>query len=143
MNQHDLESSPLLNFREISTVAKLSTGTTTERGMRDLAERIVAIRKEKGITQVDLAKTLGVTQPMVSRIERAELRLNGEVIVKLAKLFKISTDELLGVKPVKNGQPVISRRWLRRMKKIEQLSKRDQDGLIQTVDRYLKAADQL
>jgi len=118
-------------------------GTTTERGMKELAKRVVKIRKEKGVTQVELSQRLGVTQPMVSRIEKGELRLNGEVIVKLAKLFKISTDELLGLKPIKNGEPEISRRWLRRLKKINQLSKRDQDGLIQTVDRYLKAADQL
>ena len=56
--------------------------------MQKLAARIVTIRKERGITQVELAKTLGVTQSMVSRIERGELRLNGEVIVKLAKLYK-------------------------------------------------------
>ena len=118
-------------------------GTTTERGMRELAQRVARIRKEKGITQVEMAKRLGVTQPMVSRIEKGELRLNGEVIVKVAKLLQVSTDELLGVKAIKNSQPEISRRWLRRLKKISQLSKRDQDGLIQTVDRYLKAAGQL
>jgi transcriptional regulator with XRE-family HTH domain len=111
--------------------------------MRDLAARIVKIRKEKGITQVELAKTLGVTQSMVSRIEQGELRLNGEVIIKLAKLYNVTTDELLGLKPVQNDQPAISRRWLRRFQKIEKLSKRDQDGLIQTVDRYLKASGQL
>jgi transcriptional regulator with XRE-family HTH domain len=80
---------------------------------------------------------------MVSRIEKGELRLNGEVIIKLAKLFNVSTDELLGVEKTKNEQPVVNRRWLRRFKKIEKLSKRDQDGLIQTVDRYLKAAGKL
>ena len=116
-------------------------GTTTERGMRELAERVVRIRKEQGITQVELAQHLGVTQPMASRIEKGELRLNGEVIIKLAKLFNVSADELLGVKPRNNGQPEISRRWLRRLKRINLLSKRDQDGLIQTVDRYLKAAE--
>jgi transcriptional regulator with XRE-family HTH domain len=142
MSQTDLESVSIQIYKELSTLAK-TPGTTTERGMRELAARVVKIRKECGITQVELAKTLGVTQSMVSRIEKGELRLNGEVIIKLAKLFKISTDELLGIKPVKNVQPVINRRWLRRFKKIEKLSKRDQDGLIQTVDRYLKAAGQL
>jgi len=141
MNQANLESmSTILDSMEFSTLARQQQGTTTERGMRDLAARVVSIRKEKGITQVELAKTLGVTQSMVSRIEKGELRLNGEVIIKLAKLFNVTTDELLGVKPLQNGQPEISRRWLRRLKKINQLSKRDQDGLIQTVDRYLKAA---
>lgn len=121
-------------------MATQTNGTTaTERGMRELATRIVEIRKERGITQIELAKTLGVTQSMVSRIERGELRLNGEVIVKLAKLYKVSTDELLGVKPIGEPQPTISRRWLKRLKMIERLPKRDQDGLIQTIDRYLKA----
>ncbi len=121
-------------------MATQTNGTTaTERGMQKLAARIVELRKERGITQVELAKTLGVTQSMVSRIERAELRLNGEVIVKLAKLYKVSTDELLGVKPISEPAPTVSRRWLKRLTKIEQLPKRDQDGLIQTIDRYLKA----
>ncbi len=144
MSQRDLELMSIEIYTELSTLANHTTGTTTtERGMRDLAARVVKIRKECGITQVELAKTLGVTQSMVSRIEKGELRLNGEVIIKLAKLFKISADELLGLKPIKNDQPVINRRWLRRFKKIDKLSKRDQDGLIQTVDRYLKAAGQL
>lgn len=121
-------------------MATQTNGTTaTERGMQKLATRVVKIRKERGITQVELAKLLGVTQPMVSRIERGELRLNGEVIVKLAKLYKVSTDELLGVKPISEPTPSVSRRWLKRLAKIEQLPKRDQDGLIQTIDRYLKA----
>ena len=120
-------------------MAKTNGTTATDRGMRQLAQRIVKIRKQKGITQVELAKILGVTQSMVSRIELGELRLNGEVIVKLAKLYEVSTDELLGVRPIEDDRPVISRRWLRRLKKIEELPKRDQDGLIQTVDRYLKA----
>lgn len=143
MSHQDLESMSIQTYTELSTLPKTTGTTATERGMRDLAARVVKIRKERGITQVELAKILGVTQSMVSRIEKGELRLNGEVIVKLAKLFKISADELLGLKPVKNDQPVINRRWLRRFKKIDKLSKRDQDGLIQTVDRYLKAAGQL
>ena len=113
-------------------------GTVTERGMRELAARVAAIRKEKGITQYELTKVLGVTQPMVSKIESGELRLNGEVIVKLAKLYGVSTDELLGMKPVRPIQPTINSRWLRRLKKIEKLSKKEQDGLIKTVDRYLR-----
>ncbi len=126
--------------QEFQTVAE-RRGATTEQGMKQLADRIVEIRKRQGITQVELAKLLGITQPVVSNMEKGLLRLHGEVIVKLAKLFKVPTDELLGMKPFKNDQPKITRRWLRRLKKISQLPKRDQDGLIQTVDRYLKAAD--
>jgi len=140
MSHASLKSPSQPSTQEIADLATQTNGTTaTERGMQKLATRVVKIRKERGITQVELAKLLGVTQPMVSRIERGELRLNGEVIVKLAKLYKVSTDELLGVKPISEPTPSVSRRWLKRLAKIEQLPKRDQDGLIQTIDRYLKA----
>ena len=37
-----------------------------------IAERLTAIRKQAGITQIDMAKKLKVTQSMYSRYERAD-----------------------------------------------------------------------
>ena len=109
-----------------------------------IAERIVRLRKERGITQVQLAAVLGVTQPMVSRLERGDFRFNDETLVAIANLYKVSADEILGLKSAtQEGATAISRRWLKRLMRIEKLPKRDQDGLIQTVDRYLKASDAL
>ena len=125
---------------ETSTVVE-RRGLTTDEGMAELGQRVVRIRKEKGITQVELAESLGVSQPIVSRMEQGGQRLHGELIVQLAKIFGVTTDELLGARNGKPKNQPVPRRWLRRLKKIDQLSKRDQDGLIQTVDRYIKAAE--
>ena len=143
MNFPDLRSCLGLELVQTSDGIDMDTnqkGTSTEDGMREIAERIVRMRKEKGITQVQLAETLGVTQSMVSRIEKGELRLNGEVIIKISTLYGVSADTILGLKSSEESQPKISRRWLKRLLMIERLPKRDQDGLIQTVDRYLKAS---
>ena len=73
---------------------------------------------------------------MVSRLEKGDYRLNGAIIISLARIFKVSADDILGLKtPAQEGTTAISRRWLKRLVKIETLPKRDQDGLIQTVDR--------
>jgi transcriptional regulator with XRE-family HTH domain len=117
------------------------TDASRDREAKEIAERILRFRKERGITQVELSQQLGITQPMVSRLEKGDYRLNGEIIISLARIFKVSADDILGLKtPTQEGTSAISRRWLKRLVKIETLPKRDQDGLIQTVDRYLKAS---
>ena len=129
--------SPSIGFPLMSRV---KNEPVSELAAKDIAERVVKLRKERGITQVELAKILGVTQPMISRLEKGEFRFNDETIVTLATLYKVSADEILGLKTTSTTDPNVSRRWLKRLALIEKLPKRDQDGLIQTVDRYLKAS---
>src|SRR5688572_25605444 len=65
--------------------------------------RLSRLRRERGITQVELAEILGVAQPMVSGYERGSLRLHGELIVELTKILDVTADQLLGLKETKNG----------------------------------------
>ena len=52
------------------------------------AQRLVRLRKERGLTQAQMAKRLGVSQPIVSDYERGGLRLFAEVVSKeLLKLL--------------------------------------------------------
>jgi len=41
-----------------------------------LLDMLVALRKERGLTQVELSKRLGKPQPFVSYIERGERRID-------------------------------------------------------------------
>src|SRR5438270_7583928 len=67
-----------------------------EEGATDFGRRLVELRKARGLTQVEMAERLGSTQSFVSKYERGDLRLHGELIVKLAAALGVSTDELLG-----------------------------------------------
>lgn len=104
-----------------------------------LGRRIAAVRKERGYTQVELADQLGTTQAIVSDYERGKLRPHPEMIVRLAKALRVSTDELLGVKPPSQNGATVSRRVLRRLQAIDGLPKRDQDALFRTIDAFLQA----
>ncbi|MCG3146265.1 MAG: hypothetical protein HONDAALG_04164 [Gammaproteobacteria bacterium] len=95
------------------------------------------LRREKGITQAEMAKLLGVSQPIVSDYERGELRLHGELIVRLAEILGCSADELLGLRERKGTTGGGNRRMLRLLQQIELLPKRDQEALLRTIDAFL------
>lgn len=61
-----------------------------------LNENIKQYRTAKGISQVELAKKLGVTKQCVSNWENDNIQPSIEMLNKLADFFSVSTDELLG-----------------------------------------------
>ena len=136
MNNNRLESEQHANSLEEPNLAERNR-LVTDDGMIELAKRVESFRKRSGILQAELAEKLGVTQPMISRIERGLVRLNGELIMTLAEIFSISTDELLGVKTKQTAEATVARRWVKRMQRIEGLPKRQQDALALIIDAFL------
>ena len=62
-----------------------------------VADRIKAVREQRGLTQADLAKQLGITRSSVNAWEQGISVPSTQYIVELAGLFKVSTDYLLGI----------------------------------------------
>lgn len=59
---------------------------------------IVSLRKEKGMTQFELAEKMGVTDKAVSKWERDLSFPDISSIPKLAEIFEVSVDDLMQVK---------------------------------------------
>ena len=59
---------------------------------------ISSLRKEKGMTQLELAEKMGVTDKAVSKWERDLSYPDINSIPKLAEIFGVSVDELMQVK---------------------------------------------
>ena len=59
---------------------------------------IVSLRKEKGMTQLELAEKMGVTDKAVSKWERDSSFPDVSSIPKLAEIFEVSVDDLMQVK---------------------------------------------
>lgn len=64
--------------------------------MNKFAENLKIYRTINGIAQKDLAKVLGVTQSVVSKMEIGIQEPTLDILIKIADFFEISTDELLG-----------------------------------------------
>jgi transcriptional regulator with XRE-family HTH domain len=128
--------------REIEALAT-RRGVTTDQGMQAIAERIIALRKDAGLTQKQLAEELGVTQPVISGIERGELRVHGELIVELSRLLKVSADEILGIKTPKKKTDKMTPEQTRLWKKFQQIASwpdKDQRAVIRIINTMDKSA---
>ena len=65
---------------------------------RTLGMMISSLRKEKGMTQLQLAEKMGVTDKAVSKWERDLSMPDLNSIPKLAEIFEISVDDLMQMK---------------------------------------------
>ena len=110
-------------------------------GKETLGKRIARLRKERGYTQVELAKKIGISQVLVSDYERERLRPHYEMIIRFAQALEVSSDELLGLKASKNEGNTPSLKILRRLKKIEGLPPPQQKTLLKSIDMFLKGAE--
>jgi transcriptional regulator with XRE-family HTH domain len=104
---------------------------------KEIGERIRSLRLQRGLPQVELARLLSVHQTNISAMERGARALTIHQILKLSRVLKVSTDEILtGAKARENGHH-LDRRFLRRLEKIDRLSKRDKQSLLGTIDAFL------
>lgn len=65
----------------------------------NINEQIAYYRKQRGLTQEDVARALGVTNQAVSKWESAQCCPDIALLPELADLFEVSVDKLLGRKP--------------------------------------------
>ena len=65
--------------------------------MLKIGKIIKELRTESHLTQSDLAEHLNTTQDTISLWELDKSTPDAENIIKLAKLFKVSADYLLGI----------------------------------------------
>lgn len=65
--------------------------------MVDFGNTLKKLRLQEGLTQQQLADRLGITKSVVSYYELQERYPSPEVLTKLASVFHVSTDYLLGL----------------------------------------------
>ena len=63
--------------------------------MSNFSENLKSLRMETGLTQKQLAQNLGVLERTVSYWERGERECDFSTLVKIAKFFNVSIDDLI------------------------------------------------
>jgi transcriptional regulator with XRE-family HTH domain len=103
-----------------------------------IGARISQLRKDKGMTQKELAERLEVSQPVVSDYENDVIRLPADIVGEIAQILEVTSDELLGLKrEARSTGSVKNRRLSRRLQAIDALPKRDQEALLRTIDAFI------
>jgi transcriptional regulator with XRE-family HTH domain len=97
------------------------------------AEKLSKLRKDKGLTQEDLAKKVGVGIAQMRRYEKGASSPTLEVIKGMAKTLGVSADELIfdeneGVAPTR----ILDRKLLEQFELLSQMNPHDKDA-VQTI----------
>ena len=93
------------------------------------AEKLSKLRKDKGITQEELAKKVGVGIAQMRRYEKGASSPTLEVIKNMAKTLGVSSDELIfdeneGVAPAR----ILDRKLLEQFEMLAQMIPHDKDA---------------
>lgn len=62
----------------------------------EFSERLKDLRKQAGLTQVEVAEKLGISQPAYASWERGVKKPTQENLVKIAQILNVSVDYLVG-----------------------------------------------
>lgn len=105
-----------------------------------LGERITQFRKARGITQVQLAETLGVSQQTIQAYEVGRRRIQVSNLPVVARALSVSLEDLFGESdssPRKRGP---APKWQKQIEAIAQLPRAKQQFVSQVLDSVLAQA---
>jgi transcriptional regulator with XRE-family HTH domain len=124
---------------EESAIMRKRAASTPD-GARLIGERLASLRKAKGLTQIDVAQALDITQTLISKYERGDLLLHGELIAHFAAVLGVSADDILDIESSKRAKPAlpsVDKTLARRLAQLQALPRRDRDALLRTLDAFL------
>lgn len=104
-----------------------------------LGQSITKLRKDRGLTQTQLAETLGISQQHFLSFEKGRRRLPVAALPKLSDALAVPVEELLGVQP-RNGKRGPAPKLLRQLERLQQLPKRQQNLVHQMLEGICKEA---
>ena len=103
-----------------------------------LGRRLARLRRERGLTQADLAARIGILQTLVTDYEHDRLRLSAEMAVRFTLALGVPLDAWLlpeAASPAPHKRP--SRAIARRMALIETLPRHHQRIVLTALDMLL------
>ncbi len=72
----------------------------------DFPRILTLLRKEKGISQKEVAAKLGISQALLSHYEKGIRECGLDFLVRCAAFYDVSTDYLLGISPERSGSTI-------------------------------------
>jgi transcriptional regulator with XRE-family HTH domain len=111
---------------------------------KELGARLRAIRLKHGMTQQELARTMGTHFTTISAVERGVRALTLQQVAKLASTLRVSPDDLLHPRQRSTPAPPSRRegRLLRRVERIRELPSAQQQTVLDVLESLLKTHGQ-
>ena len=108
----------------------------------ELGERIAALRKAHGVTQVQLAEALKVSQQTVQAYEVGRRRIPVSALPVVARLLEVTLDELFGTTcKAARGKRGPASQLERSIERISELPKQKQRFVMEMLETVLAQAN--
>ena len=101
-------------------------------------ERLAALRKAQGLTQLQLAQKLGLSVDMLTYYERRAKNPTVEVVNKVAKALNVSINELLGVECKPTRKPGPPSELEARLEEVRKLPRQRQKFVLDLINTILR-----
>jgi len=102
--------------------------------MLNIGERIIQLRKQKNLSQAELADKAEVSRTIIGNYERNANTPSIEVLLKLAKVFDVSLDFLIGEGDLSS----FDKDLLKRIQDIERLDPDTKQHLFFLIDNVVQ-----
>lgn len=100
-----------------------------------LGKHLASLRKARGFTQAELGRAVGVSQQAVFAYEINERRVSIYILIKLAKVFSTSVDELIGIaRPLRIPKRRLSPRAMRHAARLQKLPTNQKRFVLRILD---------
>lgn len=99
-----------------------------------IGEKIIQLRKQHNLSQADFAKAIEVSRTIVGNYERNTNMPSVEILLKMANIFDVSIDYIIGEGQLSNYDKQV----LRRIEDIEQLDNETKDKLFFLIDNVIQ-----
>lgn len=104
--------------------------------MQTIGKRLAEIRKSKKLKQMELAEMLNISQQVISNIERGVTAPDIEQLKKIADIYNISLDELVGREFLCDDTDDVERKIISYIKQMDNEGKELSLGLLSQVAQH-------
>lgn len=112
----------------------------------DFGERLSALRKERGLSQRQLAAAIGTSQRTISYYENEAGYPQMPVVAELARALGVTSDELLGIETSREtvalDDPHTRRIW-KKFRQVLTLPEKDQRAVLRLVNSLVAAQERI
>ena len=77
--------------------------------MSDFAKNLRQFRKEKGYTQIELAKLINYGYTAIANYESTRNEPSLDTLIELARILDVTIDELIGARPLNDEIQILAR----------------------------------
>lgn len=102
--------------------------------MLNIGQRITQLRKQQNLSQEELAKKANVSRTIVGNYERNANTPSIEVLIKLARIFNVSVDYIVGEGEISS----LNKELLKRIEDIQKLDEETKNHLFFLIDNVIQ-----